>query len=377
MRGLYIHIPFCTRKCHYCNYVSSCRTSPEEISKFLHALTLESEALASRYQKLTFDTLYIGGGTPSILGEHEINRLFSVLRSSFHIKSDAEITCEVNPESINAQKIKAYQELGINRISIGAQSFDNSLLNTMGRLHTAGDILKAFADFKEKGFDNISLDLIVRLPGQTLSNVEASLKRSISLGAKQVVVYDLNVHDKTLFGVWRKQGKLRLASDEEHENMWSLCDELLVQGSGYRQYELLSFAKPGFESKHNMIYWRNEPYLGLGPSAFSYIDGLRYQFAANVKRYMDKCFAADWNNDVEDRITQEDKEVETILTGLRLDTGINLSDFKLVRSHFDTVLPPLIEEGLLANKNGRIAFTARGRLLAEKVFVRLSRSTEK
>lgn len=372
MTGLYIHVPFCKKKCHYCNYVSSAAASAESRTEFLRALEKEIQAALHRCGRIVFDTLYVGGGTPSCLDTCEMRELFGLLRSSFDFSKKAEITCEMNPDGCVDEKIKAYRELGINRISLGAQSFQEHILRSIGRTHTADSIRIAVQRLRHAGFENISLDLMLRLPGQTPECVEDSLKQAVALDAKQIVVYDLNVHEKTVFGVWQKQGKLALPCDEDHVRMWELCDEILVRNEAYRQYELLSFAKQGFESKHNMIYWKNESYLGLGPGAFSYMNGCRYQFAPSLSRYLKKCFASDWMPDTEDHLSAEDKEMETMLTGLRLDDGIDLDRFSLLRDHFERELAPLCEEKLVARDGDRVALTRFGRFFAEKVFVGLS-----
>ena len=317
-----------------------------------------------------FDTLYLGGGTPSELNANEMVRLFKVLRNHFDFRANTEITCEVNPGDINKEKLEVYHNLGINRISLGAQSFNEKLLAEINRPHGVREIFDTASLLRKLGFTNISLDLIIRLPDQTLDDVGNALSAAISLDVNQVTVYDLEVHEKTVFGVRMKQGELKLPTVEEHEQMFDLVESMLTQ-AGYIHYELLSFAKPGFESKHNLIYWNNGEYLGFGPGAFSYMNGVRYQFARDVSRYLKKCAAGELTNDVEDRLTEEEKETETLITGLRLKEGVDLNRFRLIRKRIEEHVLPLVKEKLIEHSGSRIHLTAHGRRVAEKILPEL------
>jgi oxygen-independent coproporphyrinogen-3 oxidase len=367
-RGLYVHIPFCNKKCNYCNFISTANNTPEIREQFFIALEKEINHAETLYGKLSFDTLYIGGGTPSILIAEEMARLFTLLRSHFDFEPECETTCEINPGSdIDENKLKTYRDLGINRISLGGQAFQDFLLKDMGRTHNANDTFETVHLLKRAGFDNISLDLIIRLPGQLLEHIEESLKYAISLHMAQVTVYDLEVHEKTGYGARQKRGELKLPDQDQHEEMFRLVENYLTS-AGYKHYELLSFAKPGFESKHNLIYWHNQEYLGLGPGAFSYMNGVRYQFAGDVNSYFKKCAENVWTRDVEDILTDEEKERESLLTGLRLDEGVDLNQFNLIRKSIENKLDDLIGNGLIERRGTRIALTLRGRFLAESVF---------
>lgn len=369
-RGLYVHIPFCFKKCHYCNFVITTDRSPELRRQFLTALEQEAAEARTRYGTLTFETLYLGGGTPSELSVEEMTCIFELLRKHFRFSENPEITCEINPGDIDEEKLRAHRTLGVNRIGLGAQSFNENLLRIINRPHGVREILDAAALLEKLGFLNVSLDLIIRLPGQTLDDVRHSLSQAVSLHVNQVTVYDLEVHEKTVFGVRQKQGRLKLPTSEEHEQMFDLVEFELAE-AGYVHYELLSFARPGFESKHNLIYWNNGEYLGLGPGAFSYLRGVRYQFARDVNRYLRKCLVQDWTNDAEDHLTEEEKETETLLTGLRLKEGVDLNRFRLIRERIEQRTIPFLEEQLMARTGSRIYLTARGRRVAEKMFQEL------
>jgi len=371
MRGLYVHIPFCLKKCHYCNYVITVNRSSEMRERYFEALEREIRYASERYGKLSFDTLYLGGGTPSALGADEMKRVFNQLRSHFSFRTGGEITCEVNPGDVDAKKLKAYRKLGVNRISLGVQSTRDSLLQDLGRVHSAQATFETVELLHTLGFENLSFDLMLRLPRQTLQDVKEALDQALRLEASQVVVYDLNVHAGTVFGARAKRGELELPDEETHEAMFRLVEEVLKRAA-FVQYEISSFAKPGFESQHNLIYWKNEEYLGLGPGAFSYMEGRRTQYARDVSRYLDKTFKGDWSVDEEEILTEETKEMETLLTGLRLREGVDATRFHRLRKHLNQETPSLIDDGLTELKNGRLFLTRKGRCLAETVFTRLS-----
>ena len=336
--------------------------------RFFSALEKEIRHARDRYGKLRFDTLYFGGGTPSTLSPPEMTRIVEWLRDAFEFPFRYEFTCETNPEDVQEEKFRAYRDLGMNRISLGAQSFNDSLLKSMGRNHDAQQIEKSLFDLRRAGFENVSLDLIIKLPGQTIQDVEHSLERAIAFKVYQVSVYDLDLHDNTVFGSRAKKGELILPAEDEHAQMSELVESRLT-ASKYVQYELTNFAKPGFESQHNLIYWYNQEYLGLGPGAFSYLNGVRYQFALNVDRYFQKCNEGDWSCDVEDKISDKKKEVETLITGLRLREGVDLDQFKLIRDCVESKIQDL--DGLLEKRGSRLILTPRGQRMPESVFVEL------
>lgn len=369
--GLYVHIPFCVKKCHYCNFVIALSGNPGLQADYLRALEAEIDEARRRYGPLTFDTVYLGGGTPSALSVGEMEKVFSLLKKSFSWKPDAEITVEVNPGEVDGEKLAAYRRLGVNRISLGVQSTNDALLKSMNRAHNAQDAKRTAEAAREAGFENISMDLIIRLPNQKVEDVLSSVSDVVEWGAHQVVVYDLAVHQNTHFGIKQQRGELPLPSEETHEQMFEAVERGLT-GAGLEHYEVASFAKPGFESRHNLVYWRNQPYLGLGPGAFSYMDGLRYVYAQSVSRYLDKALRGDWTNDEEDRLTPEEREMETVLTGIRLKPGFDLSRVPLVREKIESELPMLAAQGLVEYDKNIFRLTQKGRYLAESILARLA-----
>ena len=366
-KGLYLHIPFCQVKCHYCNFVITLDQSKNMRERFFAALEREAEDARRRFGALQFETFYWGGGTPSLLRPEELERIFSKVRELFRFSKDPEITIEINPGDVDGEKIAACRRLGVNRASVGAQAFQDSLLQKMGRPHSVEAIERTFELLRGHGFENLSLDLIFRLPGQTLGDFQESLHRALSLGPSQITLYDLEIHDKTKFGMMQKKGELTLPNEDLHFEMFELAVKTL-ESAGYRHYELLSFAKPGFESRHNQLYWDNQEYLGLGPGAFSYMNGVRYQFAADVPQYLKKCEDSDWTPDTLDVLTEDQKEMETLLTGLRLDQGLDLGRIPGLGRELEPGFRELHEAGLLERSESRLRLTFKGRALAETVF---------
>jgi oxygen-independent coproporphyrinogen-3 oxidase len=369
--GLYVHIPFCARKCHYCNFVIAPAGGTQRQDDFLKALEKEASRRAPDFEEETFDTLYIGGGTPSTLGPRQTERFFGFLRRLFRFREDAEITYEINPESVDSEKALVYRRLGINRASLGAQSFDDRTLKQLNRAHGVKEIFHSFERLRNAGFDNINLDLILSLPNQTLSQVEHSLRQVIALGPEHVSIYDLTIEDKTVFGQWKKQGRLSLPPEEEQIRMLELAQPMLAQ-NGIVRYELLNYARPGFESRHNLLYWANEEYLGLGPGAFSYRKGKRFRYADSYQSYLTKIQENDWTHFEEETLTPQKRQIESFLLALRLAKGADLERFKSLIPKLVPTLASLEEKGLLAKKHGAICLTQRGQLLAETVFSELS-----
>ena len=367
MRGLYIHIPFCQTRCHYCNFVTTAEHSPGLRERFLEAVSAEIKHACNRYGPLSFDTLYLGGGTPSSLSIPELRRLVGGIHAAFKFKNGYEFTCEFNPGDGDEAKLKFLHKIGVNRIGLGCQSFRDTILQRLGRRHTVRDIAETVSKIRHAGIVNISFDLMLHLPGQTVEDFRDSVNKCIELGASQVSLYDLEVHDGTPFGQFQKEGKLDLPGEDDHARMYESAIEMLTH-AGYEHYEISNFAKPGLASRHNLIYWHNQEYLGLGPGAFSYLDGIRYQFAPDLIRYLEKCEAMDWKNDGENKLSEEEQETETLVTGLRLCEGIAPASLSKIYPALRERLDVLCEEGLMERAGRNILLTARGKFLSEDVF---------
>lgn len=366
-RGLYVHIPFCKTRCHYCNFVTTAEATPALREKFFASLELEIREVQRRYGKLSFETLYIGGGTPSSLRISEMTNLMGMLRRDFIFAKNAEVTCEWNPGDGDNAKCRAFAALGINRVSLGAQSFQDTLLKQLGRRHSAQEIRTTLGSIRGAGIQNVSLDLMLRIPKQVVKDFRQSLETCVELQASQVSLYDLEVHKNTIFGLLQEQGKLNLPDEKKHARMYQDAIDLLTS-SGYEHYEISNFAKPGFESKHNLIYWHNQEYLGLGPGAFSYLEGMRYQFAADLERYLMKCETGNWHSQQEDLLTKIETEKETFIMELRLQKGVSPEKFPSIYPQIQKRLKILCGEKFLEKAGQKVRLTARGKFLSESVF---------
>lgn len=366
-RGLYVHIPFCLKKCHYCDFVITTKRSSSDREDFFKALSAEIENISKTRGRLRFSTFYLGGGTPSALSSEEMKTLVFKIKEHFDFAPAFEFTCEVNPGDTDGQKLESYKKLGINRVSLGVQAFQDHLLEDMGRPHQVADILKTHQLLKETGFENISFDLINGLPKQTLAEFSESLEKLAEMNASQLSLYDLDVHEKTVYGLRRREGRLPVPNEDVRAEMYEAAQKIMT-GAGYHHYEISTFAKAGFESRHNLLYWHNQEYLGLGPGAFSYLDGVRYQFSGDVRGYLEKCKAGNWIPDTRDVLTEEEKEKETLFTGLRLLKGVDMKQFSVIRAKLLKKLEEAKPYGLFDVREERLYLTAKGRALAERSF---------
>lgn len=304
----------------------------------------------------------------------EMAGLLGKVREYFKLRPDAEVTCEWNPgdrrllggEDDPAQ-VKTFSSLGINRISLGAQTFDDPLLARLGRRHTARDTVLTIERMRNAGLSNISLDLMLRIPGQTVESFRTSLEKAVALEVSQISLYDLEIHAGTVFGRLDRDKKLDLPDEHAHAAMYETACYALSD-AGYEHYEISNFARPGMQSKHNLIYWQNEEYLGLGPGAFSYLEGVRYAFARDLETYFKKCEAKEWTNDMEDVLTDSEKETESFAMGLRLCQGVDLSRFPLIQAEKKERIRELLKEGFLESSEKKLRLTPRGQFLSEDVF---------
>lgn len=371
MSSLYVHLPFCTQKCHYCDFVITTNKSELYRERVLNALSQEIRYLCEKYGSRRIETLYFGGGTPSILSSQEFEELVKTLSSHFSWSKSAEFAIELNPEDCTREKLKHYRTLGVSRVSLGVQSFEDETLKKIGRAHGTREIYQAIDFIRSEGFENFNLDLICRLPGVSPAQWQKTLKKAISFAPTHLSIYDLEIHTKTLFGYKEAAGALSLPTTEDHYKMILDAVEIL-RAAGFKHYEIANFSKPGFESKHNLNYWKNGEYYGFGPGAYSYLDQKRFRNAATVKRYLEKFeeLQAPEPDEV-DKLTAEQIEVETLITGLRLEEGMNLNQFDLIRTEVEENMKSLIDEEMMIRTEDNIKLTHKGRFLAEQTFMRL------
>jgi oxygen-independent coproporphyrinogen-3 oxidase len=366
--GIYVHIPFCLAKCPYCDFYSIVGDD-SLVDIFAKAILTEIDILAkSKWKDRVYNSIYIGGGTPPLLGDKNISDLLQTLRQNFNISPRSEITIEVNPEMASLSSFESILASGVNRISIGVQSFDDSLLKTLGRIHTAETAAKAVEIALVAGFDNVSLDLMFGIPGQTMAVWQATLNQAIAKNPKHVSAYCLTIENDTPFDRLVKNGELKLLSNEIQAEMYSLMNETL-SSAGLKRYEVSNFAQTGFECRHNFKYWKDDKYVGLGPAAHSY-DGERR--TANYKNFDKYLFALEKGKlpvNFKETLSDKQRAEERLLLGLRLADGV---EYNLVREILnEKQLAEFIKQGYIRKKINKIALTDKGFLMADDVIVKL------
>jgi len=381
-RGLYVHIPFCIRKCYYCDFNSFRLRGPER-DHFLDLLEQEADRWAARLEAAggvpVLDTLYVGGGTPTTLEAGQLARLFGALRQRFPLAPQAEITVEANPGTLTLEKLAALREAGVNRLSLGAQVFDDGLLRRLGREHDAAAIETSVALAREAGIPSLNLDLIFALPGQDLRGWRATLQRALALEPDHLSCYSLIIEEGTPFYRWHQMGRLPRPDEEEELAMYQAAIEA-AEGAGLAQYEISNFARPGHQSRHNLIYWRNQPYLGLGPGAHSWWEGVRRANLGPLPAYEAALQAGRLPLEREEPISRALEMDETMFLGLRLTReGVDRAAF---RARFGTepeavyglAIDRLVRLGLLEADAHRIRLTRQGVPVANQVFLAFLRT---
>ena len=324
--GVYIHIPFCEKKCDYCNFVSFCKND-EFKSKYVTYLLKEITFMSSQYKKYNIDTIFIGGGTPTCLNNGDILKIITQLKSCFDVDKKAEITVECNPNSLTIQKLDEFKKADVNRLSIGLQVYNNRLLKLIGRLHNKRQFDNAIKMAKQKGFNNINIDLILGIPTQKMYHIKKGLKHLVKLGVQHISAYGLIVEENTKLYYNLKNNIYKLPSEDLQVKMYDYTKKYLSK-HGINMYEVSNFAKVGFESKHNLKYWTNQEYLGLGLNSSSYIDNKRWKNTDNFVEYFEQIA----NNKLEkyeyEKLDTNSQIEECIMLGLRTKNGINLDNFK-------------------------------------------------
>lgn len=377
---LYVHIPFCVRKCAYCDFLSGPADGQTRRS-YVDALVREAGSLKSKYGSYCVSTVFLGGGTPSILEEDETARIFHALFENFEISAEPEITMEVNPGTVSAQKAETWKACGVNRLSIGLQSADNEELKMLGRIHTFEEFLHTWETVRRAGFNNVNIDLISALPGQTKERWEKSLRTAAELGPEHISAYSLIVEEGTPFYDWyggqenscaagSRCGMPPLPDEDTEREIYQSTKQILSE-YGYHRYEISNYAKKGYECRHNVGYWERKEYLGLGLGAASLIRECRFHNTSDMDKYL-KLFSkpagkAEDGTAAEDyeRLGLNDRMEEFMFLGLRKTAGVRETDFrdafgKDIRQVYGKQIEKLSRQGLLAASEGRIYLTERG-----------------
>jgi oxygen-independent coproporphyrinogen-3 oxidase len=359
IRHLYVHIPFCARICPYCAFYKE-RADPAQTQRFCEALLRETEQLAERFV-IQPETIFFGGGTPTALTTAQLQFLLGGLRDRLDLSALVEWTVEANPGSVSPRKAALLRAQGVDRISLGVQSWDNDLLKLLGREHDAAQAEASFRILREAGLPNVSIDLMFGLPGQTLSQWEADLAKTISLQPDHISTYCLTYEEDTEFFLRHSKGEFR--EDPESDAQFLERAMAMLEAAGYQHYEISNYARPGFESAHNRGYWAGHDYLGIGPSAFSTVGFERWQNVCDYRAYADRVLGGTSPIASTEILTPEMKRTERIALALRTRDGISeeeLDPSLQQRQEF-------LDLGLLRESNGQFVLTSRGKLLADSV----------
>lgn len=369
---IYVHVPFCVEKCHYCAFISS-KPEKNELEEYSELLIREVQLSSSDGSPV--DSVYFGGGTPSLLKPRQIARLLDEIARQTGISSDAEITLEANPGTVDHLSLQAFRDAGINRISLGIQSFNDSFLQRLGRIHTAEQSRQAFRDARKAGFGNISIDLMHSLPGQSLDQWRAELQHAIELCTEHISIYGLTVEEGTPFARIYPAESPALADDDLSADMFELADEI-PGAAGFDHYEIANYARPGYRSQHNSGYWRRDGYRGLGVAAHSFLRegyGVRFSNPDNLHEYRQAVTSGQLARTGESHLTLKDAIEEYMFLGLRLAEGVNINDFErefsmTFESVYGATVTNLVKIGLITQNRRVLSLTQRGMLLSNQVF---------
>ena len=379
--GIYVHIPFCHSKCPYCSFVSYQDVDVNVKNRYMQALNKQAEDMAahpwSRARK--FHSLYIGGGTPSTIDAPAMADFITACLDAFDFTAappkSPEVTMEVNPNTVNKAMLKRYRQAGVNRLSIGAQSFSNTMLKAIGRKHSVQDSIQAVKDARDAGFANISLDLMFGLPGQDLESWKNSLEAAVELAPEHLSVYELTVEDSTRFADQVSSGELDLPDEDETLAMFELTQEVLA-ARGYVQYEISNYARKGFQCVHNINYWENGSYVGLGSGAVSCFSGLRIQNEKIPEHFIRMVSERQKPFNEAEFLPLDARFRESVIMGLRMTEGVLLSRIErqfgmTPEKYYGETIKSLFAQGLLDLKDNRLRLTKSGRLLANRVMAQL------
>ncbi len=360
VKGVYIHIPFCSIKCPYCDFVSIQEKDVNIHKSYIKNVLKEIDLYLDKNFRV--ESIYLGGGTPSLLNPDLIAFLIESIYKNISLNTKLEITVEINPENYRFEDFKVLKEIGVNRISIGSQSFLEKNLKVLGREHSPEDVLKTVDSALKAGIENINLDMIYGISGQSLSDLEKDLNTYTSLPVKHISAYMLTAYEDTPLGIKVKKGDYIPPDDEILLNMFEMIDEYLEE-KGFHRYEISNWAKDGYHCRHNLLYWEGEQFLGLGVSAWSYLDGVRFGNTKNLGIYNEMVNKGKKPVEFYDFITPEEKRKERIFLGLRLKKGIQL---ELVREKIDFV-KQIVDEGLAQIKGDRLVLTPKGILVSNYI----------
>ena len=368
--GLYVHIPFCKRKCSYCDFNSYENSQNEQIDLYIRALIKELKRYSEEYD-LKYRTVFIGGGTPTFIHCNHIGQILAA--AAPRIVKNAEVTIEANPGTLTRESLNSYRSFGINRLSIGLQAWQKEMLDAIGRIHSSEDFVRSIGLAREAGFENINADLMFALPGQTLKMWDETIRKVCSLGIEHISCYSLKLEEGTELCNRYNSKEINIPDEDEDRRMYHHAEELL-KGYGLTQYEISNFSLPGFECRHNLIYWNNEEYVGVGAGSHSKLDGKRFWNYSDLELYIDEVNKGAYPVEESQIIGLKEEVWESILLALRLNKGIDLRAFNKIYNMdflhaYKVQLKKLEDQGLVEVSERNLRLTEKGRDLSNQVFI--------
>ncbi|MCB5955107.1 radical SAM family heme chaperone HemW [Enterococcus sp. CWB-B31] len=367
----YIHIPFCEHICYYCDF-NKVFLEGQPVDEYIDALLKEIRLTTIKNPGRPVETIYIGGGTPTSLSAGQLDRLLSGIRELLPFNDKKEFTVEANPGDITVEKLRVMKNYGVNRLSMGVQTFDNQLLKKIGRKHTAEDVYKTMAFLEKENFENVSIDLIYALPGQTIKGFQDTLQKAIELDLPHYSLYSLILENKTMFMNWVRQGRLTLPDEDAEAGMFEETIAMMAK-SGRHQYEVSNFALKGKESQHNLVYWNNEHYYGFGAGASGYLGDVRYRNFGPIQHYLEPLRKDNLPVLEREELTLNNQIEEEMFLGLRKLAGVSKKRFEekfntSIEKIYGSVVQELVQAGLVIENPDSLQLTAKGLYIGNEAF---------
>ncbi|WP_236671964.1 radical SAM family heme chaperone HemW [Enterococcus sp. BWB1-3] len=367
----YIHIPFCEHICYYCDF-NKVFLEGQPVDEYIDALLKEIRLTTIKNPGRPVETIYIGGGTPTSLSAGQLDRLLSGIRELLPFNDKKEFTVEANPGDITVEKLRVMKNYGVNRLSMGVQTFDNQLLKKIGRKHTAEDVYKTMAFLEKENFENVSIDLIYALPGQTIRGFQDTLQKAIELDLPHYSLYSLILENKTMFMNWVRQGRLTLPDEDAEAGMFEETIAMMAK-SGRHQYEVSNFALKGKESQHNLVYWNNEHYYGFGAGASGYLGDVRYRNFGPIQHYLEPLRKDNLPVLEREELTLNNQIEEEMFLGLRKLAGVSKKRFEekfntSIEKIYGSVVQELVQAGLVIENPDSLQLTAKGLYIGNEAF---------
>lgn len=369
--GIYVHVPFCVRKCNYCDFYSV-KHNEEKEKNYINAILTEIKSYEKSGSEYIVDSIFFGGGTPTIIKPQNLRLIIEEIKNIFQLDKNCEISMEANPNSLSDDNLTAYKEMGINRLSIGIQSLNDEILKNIGRLHDKGEALDALNRAKLHGFDNINTDVMFNIPGQNIDDITNTIKDIIKHGVKHISFYSLKLEYGTPMFEMEKNKKIIMPEEDDEREMY-YAGRRIMEEHHLMQYEISNFALKGFECRHNLKYWNQDEYIGFGPSAHSFLNNERFSNCSDLELYCENAMKGDFNRTVHEKLDHEGLMFEYLMLRLRLNAGLDTETFKKkfnmdFHEKYSAQIKYLINNELIESKDNNIKLTHRGMDISNYVF---------